>query len=107
MKPLLPPKPRSYTGRRIARFVRYFSPVCLTPLGLVLAASTAYALNHPPTISWIPDQRIMSDGFSKKYFTILDYDAGDTISISISSSKTTFYSAGDIAIDACSQTEKN
>src|SRR5437016_1163025 len=92
MRTLVPPKPYSYT-------CRYLLAICLTIIGLALVAATAYAaINHPPTISWIPDQRIKSGGFSKKYFTILDYDAGDTIRISKSSSKTTFYSAGDIAI---------
>src|SRR2546422_839291 len=58
METLLPPKPRSYTSRRVARFAGYFSVTCLMTVGFVLAASTAYAINHPPTVSWIQDQAI-------------------------------------------------
>lgn len=101
MKTLLPPKPHSKVSRKVARYPRHFLAVCLTLAGLILAAASINAaLNHPPFISWLPDQRIMGGGFATKYFRILDYD-GNTFSITKQSTISTFYSATNVTVNPC------
>jgi hypothetical protein len=83
MKTPLPPYSQSYLRQKTAHHLRYLLLTCLMVGGLLFAASAIEAaLNHPPFVSWIPDQAIVdasSDrpGFDPQYFRMQDYD-GDS-----------------------------
>lgn len=87
-----PTDPRRETGRRSTRSLRYLFGACLTILGLTLVG-TVYAatFNHPPTISFLTDQRIASGKFGKQYFRIFDNEQTLTAAnISVTSTNTSF-----------------
>ncbi len=74
----------------MARLARYFSGICLLLIGLILVG-TAYAVfNHPPTVSWLGDQRT-TDRFQRQYFRIWDNEQPLTAaSISVTSTNPSF-----------------
>jgi hypothetical protein len=63
-------------------FTSYRSCIWLTILGLLLFGSGAYGqTNHPPVISWLPDQRTLPGGtFTKQYFRAWDNETQLTAS---------------------------
>ncbi len=99
MKPLLPPKSHSNISRKVARSSRDFVAGWMTLAAVILAAPSTNAINHPPFVSWIPDQRIMSGGFATQYFRIFNYDP---VSFSIMKQSTsTFYSTNNVIVQQC------
>ena len=72
----------TYPNRSTARVTSYRSTIWLAILSLLLFGSATYAqTNHPPTISWLPDQRILPAGtFAKQYFRAWDNETPLTAS---------------------------
>ena len=100
MKMLLPSKPYSHHYRNAVPCRHHV--LCLIFTGLLVAATRVEALNHPPLVSWIPDQRIQSGGFTPQYFRIINFDApGVTFSTMVQSTNTSFYSASSVMASAC------
>src|SRR2546423_1216954 len=105
MKTALPPKSHSDISRNIAAYPHFLLTVCLTFTGCLLAATSDKAINPPPFVSWIPDQRIKSGGFATQYFRILNYDApGVTISTMVQSTNTA-YPASNVTVSSCGSSE--
>jgi hypothetical protein len=94
MKTLLPSKSYNRLNQKISAYRRRLLVLYLSFSGFILAATSVRAINHPPFVSWIPDQRITSpsQGFAPQYFRIINYDAGVTVS-PMKSSTSTWYPA--------------
>jgi hypothetical protein len=100
MKTILSISPNDYS-RKIAGWQRPLLTVCLSIISVVLATKSVYAINHPPFVSWISDQRVTTAGqFSTQYFRILNYD-GDTIIPSVGSTNPSFYDPGNVVVAPC------
>ena len=98
--------PPSYTSniRIIAQQTRgLFLSVCLAFASLIFPAGLAQAINHPPFVSWIPDQRITTETtFATQYFRIMNYDApGVTISVMKQSTNSNWYPASSVHVSPC------
>ena len=91
------PKLPNSISHKNAHSLRLFLILCLTSISLASTVVTVCAaINHPPFISWIADQRNLdSNGFQTKTVTIKDYD-GDAFTISLQSSNTMFIPNGSI-----------
>src|SRR5881227_802519 len=87
-------------GRKIAGWRRRLLTVCLSVIGVIVATKSVYAINHPPFVSWIADQRISSGGFATQYFRVFDYD-GLGFGFTRQSSNSTFYPTSSISIQQC------
>ncbi len=92
MKMILPLHSHGYLSRRIARLAHYISRICLLVVGLILVGTvSAVPFNHPPTISFLPNQRSATGIFVKKYFRIWDNEQTLTAgNISVTSTNPAF-----------------
>jgi hypothetical protein len=71
MNTLVPSNFRSRIRQNVSAYPRRLVAACLAFAGFILAATGIQAINHPPFVSWIPDQRIRSGGFATQYFRII------------------------------------
>lgn len=75
----------------VASPVYHAAALILIAAGVALAPIISLgATDHPPTISWIGDQRISSGKFVTQYVRIKDYD-NDAFTLSWQSSNTNFF----------------
>jgi hypothetical protein len=70
---------------------------------LIFLANVVQAINHPPFVSWIPDQRITTETtFATQYFRIINYDApGVTISVMKQSTNSDWYPSSRVHVSPC------
>jgi hypothetical protein len=63
------------------------------------------AINHPPIVGWLPDQRVMQGSgaqFVKKYFRIIDPDGTTTFTFPTKqSTNSMWYSAQNVTVTQC------
>ena len=77
-------------------------------MGLILVGTvSAVPFNHPPTISWLPNQRSATGMFVKKYFRIWDNEQTLTAaSISVTSTNPNFTNPIHITWDVCTSDDR-
>ena len=80
-----------------------FLPIFLAFISLIFAADVTQAINHPPFVSWIPDQRITTETtFATQYFRIINYDAPEvTISVMKQSTNSDWYPSSRVHVSPC------
>jgi hypothetical protein len=101
MNTFRPSKSRGRINQKIPVHRRRLLFICLAFAGFFLATELP-AINHPPFVSWIPDQRITSGGFVTQYFRVLDYD-GYGVSVTRQSLNTGFLPNSNtyVRVDRC------
>ncbi len=94
-------------SKRVGRSAFRLRVLCLALLSFILIANRINAaINHPPIISWLPDQRVTTgSGWVTKYFRIIDPDGTTSFTFPKQSTNSMWYSAQNVAVSACDQAD--
>ena len=109
MKSILPVHSRGYITRKVAQFSKRCSAISLVSFGLLAGTSIhSQTVNHPPTASFLPDQRSSSGMFSKKYFKISDKETPlNQLSVNVVSTNSDFTNPIGITKGVCSGADRD
>lgn len=105
------PSPSIILTRRITRSayagrvyrIRTSLAIAFSIIGCVLSAASIFGtINHPPTISWIPDQRSTNGNFNTVFFQCTDdVTSLNTTNLAKATSNSTFCPTNKITIGQC------